>query len=348
MVNNGYEVKVLAWNRRGDVPNSESINGYSIERFALRAPHGKKIILYWPIWWSWVFIKLLLSNFDCVHAADFDTYLPSLCASKIKQKPIIYDIYDFYPDIVKLPSLIHSIFRRLDISLMNHANEVIIVDKCRINQVGKGSISDVTIIYNSPSDYLCKHSYMPTSTDTLKIFYGGNLFPDRDVISMIYVADSIDSISLTLAGWGNRDIVEEIKHLADNREYVDFLGLIPYSEVLFQSINSDILYALYDPAVPNNRLASPNKLFEAMMCGKPIIVNEGVATADKVREENCGLVVPYGDYEALKEAVLTLKNNPELRKELGENGRRAYETKYNWKIMEKRLLDLYASLEKEQ
>ena len=85
-----------------------------------------------------------------------------------------------------------------------------------------------------------------------------------------------------------------------------------------------------------------------MMCGKPIIVNEGVATADKVCEENCGLVVPYGDYEALKEAVLTLKNNPELRKELGENGRRAYETKYNWKIMEKRLLDLYASLEEKQ
>ena len=85
-----------------------------------------------------------------------------------------------------------------------------------------------------------------------------------------------------------------------------------------------------------------------MMCAKPIIVNDSTSVADKVREENCGLVVPYGDYEALKEAVLTLKNNPELCKELGENGRRAYDTKYNWKIMEKRLLDLYASLEKEQ
>ena len=82
-----------------------------------------------------------------------------------------------------------------------------------------------------------------------------------------------------------------------------------------------------------------------MMLGKPIIVNEGTSATDKVREENCGLVVPYGDIDALRDAVLKLKNNPQLRKELGENGRRAYETKYSWNIMEKRLLDLYKSLE---
>ena len=75
-------------------------------------------------------------------------------------------------------------------------------------------------------------------------------------------------------------------------------------------------------------------------------MNTGIACADIIQNEHMGVLVPYGDYEALKKAVLLLMNNPALRKELGENGRRAYDTKYNWKIMEKRLLDLYASLEK--
>jgi hypothetical protein len=43
-----------------------------------------------------------------------------------------------------------------------------------------------------------------------------------------------------------------------------------------------------------------------------------------------------------------LKNDPALCKRLGENGRKAYETKYSWKIMEERLLEVYEKLDPEQ
>ena len=76
------------------------------------------------------------------------------------------------------------------------------------------------------------------------------------------------------------------------------------------------------------------------MCAKPIIVNDNSSMADIVREENCGLVVPYGDVDAIRSAILMLKNDPALCKRLGENGRKAYETKYSWKIMEERLLEV--------
>ena len=85
-----------------------------------------------------------------------------------------------------------------------------------------------------------------------------------------------------------------------------------------------------------------------MMCGKPILVSDGTAMADIVKEEECGLVVPYGDVDAIKHAILTLKNDPVLCRRLGENGRRAYETKYNWKIMEERLLEIYRRLDPAQ
>lgn len=70
--------------------------------------------------------------------------------------------------------------------------------------------------------------------------------------------------------------------------------------------------------------------------------------AEIVREENCGIVVPYGDADAIKHAILTLKNDPTLCKHLGENGRNAYETKYSWEIMEERLLEIYRRLDPEQ
>jgi glycosyltransferase involved in cell wall biosynthesis len=81
-----------------------------------------------------------------------------------------------------------------------------------------------------------------------------------------------------------------------------------------------------------------------MMCGKPIIVNDGAPMSKIVRAEGCGIVVPYGDVDAIKEAVLRLKNDPALRQELARNGRRAYETSYSWEIMESRLVDAYKEL----
>ncbi len=80
------------------------------------------------------------------------------------------------------------------------------------------------------------------------------------------------------------------------------------------------------------------------MCAKPIIVSDESRMADIVREENCGLVVPYGDEDALREAVVTLRDDPALRTALGTHGRRAYEKRYSWNLMTERLLTVYREL----
>jgi glycosyltransferase involved in cell wall biosynthesis len=84
-----------------------------------------------------------------------------------------------------------------------------------------------------------------------------------------------------------------------------------------------------------------NKLFEAMMCGVPIITN--VAT-EIVNETQCGITVDYNDIEQIKEAIANLRDDPELRKRLGDNGRKAFLQKYNWAAMEQKLFKIYDSL----
>ena len=341
----GYDVSVLGWGRWKTNSNTERKTHYVIHRIPLKAPVGIIVIVFWPIWWFFEFIWLMRNSWDIVHAADFDTYLPALAAAKIRHKKIIYDIFDFYPDMVELPSGIQKIFSRFDKHLMKYADSVVVVDKCRLKQIDRENDSTVTILYNTPND--CSPTDVLSSSPadgSFNIFYGGFLQPDRDVASMIKVVSEIRDCNLTIAGGGHPADVQKIKDFSKNLQNITYLGVIPYPDILMHSIKSDLLFALYDPAVPNNILASPNKLFESMMCGKPIIVNDGVATADKVREENCGFVIPYHDYDALKEAVILLKNDPDLRKKLGENGRLAYDTKYNWNLMGERLLKLYASL----
>ena len=107
-----------------------------------------------------------------------------------------------------------------------------------------------------------------------------------------------------------------------------------------------MIAALYDPAIPNNRYASPNKLFEAMMLSKPVMTNEGILPAEIVREVHCGVVAHYEDVKEIAAALLRLSADSRERRAMGERGRRAFEEKYNWPGMEKRLTAAYDSLQR--
>jgi len=102
--------------------------------------------------------------------------------------------------------------------------------------------------------------------------------------------------------------------------------------------------ALYDPKLRNSTHAAPNKIFEAMMAGKPIVVNEGTSLARFVRHVNCGVVIPFGNVVCLSNALTRLMGDKQFAKEMGANARQAYDTCYNWKLMRVRILRTYGEL----
>ena len=75
----------------------------------------------------------------------------------------------------------------------------------------------------------------------------------------------------------------------------------------------------------------PNKVFEAMMCGIPLVTN---IAADIVNEIGFGIIVKYDNIKEIKNAIITLRDNNTLRLRLGLNGRKAYLEKYNWSTMD--------------
>ena len=83
-----------------------------------------------------------------------------------------------------------------------------------------------------------------------------------------------------------------------------------------------------------------NKILEAMMCGLPVITN---IAHEIVEETGCGIIVEY-DEEQIKEAIIALRDNRELRKRLSDNARKAFLKKYNWTNMEEKLFKIYDEL----
>ena len=101
--------------------------------------------------------------------------------------------------------------------------------------------------------------------------------------------------------------VEDKRLLSEigNTSNLTYLGFLDHSKVLTIELNSDAMIALYDlNANTQNRYVVGNKLFEAMMCGVPIITN--VAT-EIVDETQCGIKVNYNDIDEIKRAIIDLE-----------------------------------------
>ena len=84
-------------------------------------------------------------------------------------------------------------------------------------------------------------------------------------------------------------------------------------------------------------MAVPCKIYGILAAGRPVIalVPEHSEIANIVREENCGLVVDPDDLDGLIKAITFLKDNDGIRRQMGQNGRNAFENKYTTRIAAK-------------
>jgi glycosyltransferase involved in cell wall biosynthesis len=120
------------------------------------------------------------------------------------------------------------------------------------------------------------------------------------------------------------------------QDSVQFLGWMDYTKAIEVIKECDI------GLVPHHATESwnttiPNKLFDYMSMGKPVIVSDAKPTKRIVQEERCGMVFEDQNAEDLSRMILRLEDAL-VREEMGRNGRKAVTTKYNWAVDEERLL----------
>jgi glycosyltransferase involved in cell wall biosynthesis len=79
-----------------------------------------------------------------------------------------------------------------------------------------------------------------------------------------------------------------------------------------------------------------------MICGIPLFTNmeEEFVSA----EIGCSIIVDYNNISQIKEEIILFRDNEELRKKMGKNGRNAFVQKYNWARMEVKFYEIYNNL----
>ena len=196
------------------------------------------------------------------------------------------------------------------------------------------------VLVNCPQDYLTNNekSIREKDDDKFKLVYTGGIRSDRALENVADAIKGLSGIHFVIAGpIMNKDILHNMQQLQN----VKYQGLLPPFKALSLEASSDVLIALYNPNILWNNITLPNKLFEAMMCGIPIITN---IAHEIVYETGCGIIVEYDNVKQIKDTILRLRDDPNLRKRLGDNGRKAFLEKYNWDIMGQKLYKIYEHL----
>lgn len=342
----GYAVTFLCWDRREyQASKFEQSQNYEEIKLSLKAPMDFKILFFIPIWWCFVLLRLMVFKWDVAQATNFDSIVPTIIAGKLKRKPVVYEILDTYEDSIVLPKVVRRACIEVDKVFIRLASGIILADEAQIEEFGGIPNSKIVTIYDSPPDILDKTDIIHRKNDTFTLYYGGWLYKSRHLglDKIVSAIKSIEGIKVVIAGHG--DLVEEVREWSRQLpEKVQFVGRLSHNEALKQKANADLLFQLRDPLIPAYKYICGCTLLEAMMCSKPILVNKGTAAASKVSQEDCGSVVDANNIEELREAILKLKENRELLKELGANSRKAYEQRYSWVLMEWRLITLYQEL----
>lgn len=340
----GYLIDILCWDRNSNHCRKENLDGININYFGFKAPYGKlSLVLHLFIWWAYEFYFLLTRDHDIYHACCFDTLIPAIFAKILKKNIIIvYDIFDFYAETfpISSPKKIVNFVSAFERFCIRFTDAVIIVDESRFIQIKGAKIKKLIVIMNCPVN--TNYAAFDFRNEPFVVFYGGTLLKTNGIFKLIDSVKHMSEVNLVLAGTGPDERM--IRDLVQNTVNTSFLGWVNYNEYIRQMLKSSVVFSFYDPIIPNNRLANSTKVFEAMMCAKPVIVNKETSMASIVANSNCGIVVPYNDDQALVNAISYLQKNPDICKKMGDNGRKAFENEYNWSIMEKKLIGLYNSL----
>lgn len=340
----GLQPVVVYWQRGGrDIARDGQ--GISYRPIAVHGEYGRGVMGLVPRlrFLARAFFALCRLRPAAIHACDMDMMLLA-CFYKCTRHPripLVYDILDFIYDFATpIPRVIRAACRMLDSVLCRVSTVILLPDENRLAMIPASARDRVTFIYNAP-DVTVPLACGPEKKngDKLTIFYAGNFGPDRGLpMLMEVVAARPRKYRLVLAGPGPEAHVAE--KMASLHENIEYLGPIDFSEVARRTVDADLLYAAYDPASPINRVASPNKFFEAVTFSKPILVTRGTSIDEKVKALDCGWVTEYSP-AALGEILDRI--SAEEARDRGKNAARGIE-RYGWPACAQALRAVYTGL----
>ena len=338
----GYDVDLIIQHTKNEI-----VDGVNIHALPVNSSKLKRLFITLPV----LFIKAIQYPSSTIFHFHDPEILPLGFLLKWFGYKVIYDVHEDVPLDIKskdwVPAIIRGILGRLvthlELAATRKLDGVIVVAE---NVLERLDSPKTYMVQNFPilsSFNGSDHEYKSDGN----LFYVGDITRIRGAEEMVKVSSLVNekySRKLVLAGkFSPPSLKNELESMEEWNE-TEFIGWISREELRSQMNVSSLGFMLLYPE-PNHMRSQPNKLFEYMSGKIPVISANLPRYSEIVTKHNCGLLVNPKDIDEIKKAVCWILDHPDEAKAMGERGRQAVLSEYNWENELKNLLNLYSSFE---
>ncbi len=348
LVDNGYQVTVLAWDRSGKSRPVEIRDGIRIKRIHTVASDTTSIKTL-PMFMQFA-AKVILwqknQKVDIIHCHNLQLLPLGIYLKKTKKIPLVFDSCE--PDYFALyPSVLHGGVRSLEKLMVKMTDAVLVHNDYQVNKYRKMEHPNVSLIGSYPTMDMIRHHSILEPPDKKRIVFGriGSIYRDNGIEEMLAAFRLLlkrqDNVQLFFAGRVFEAYQDKFKNLLKGMEdNITVIGAFDSGDMpdLYRKI--DISIMIYKRSLWFQNI-TPTKFFDSLAFGVPVIVSDMGGLKGIIKQYRCGIVVDEQDPQAVADAMETMIKQPEQISKMKNNGVQAIKEKFNWDLMLKKLIDVY-------
>lgn len=343
MAEEGLDVTVVG--RASPSPLPDAMPGITLER--IRIPFRKGPAMYLMFNFR-LFLRLLSGRFGILVASDLDTLVPCYLISRLFRKKLIYDSHEYFTGQYGLRErrFKHFAWKYAERKTVPKIRFVITVsDSIAALYREEYGVDPVVVRNAAPS---VKHlvprerSELGAGKDELLvILQGAGINGGRGAGELISAVPMTTGVKIVIIGSG--DIIDSLRKKvleSEARNRIIFLPRMQWEEMMRYTMCCDAGMSLDTDTCINQRFSLPNKMFDYLAAGLPVVVSPLPEVSALVSRYGCGIVLSEVSPEAIAEKLQQLADDRDLLLQLRTGADRA-RSELNWekeKVREQELI----------
>ena len=302
----GYEVLLIGRQLKSSSPLAK--RNYATHRMKLPFEKGPWFYASYNIA---LFFNLFFRKTDLLFSNDLDTLLPNFLVSRIRMKRLIYDSHEYFtqvPELVNRPS-VQRIWKRIESWILPQLKETITVNRSIASLYESDYGIEMHVLRNVPSvptlSTSSSRSQLGLPADKkIVILQGSGINIDRGAEEAVEAMHAIDGAVLLILGAG--DVIDVLKEKVNKESLtgkVLFKDRMPYAEMMAHTKVADLGLTLDKNTNINYQFSLPNKLFDYIHAGIPVLASDLKEVTAIIESYNVGEVIEEVTPKAIADKV---------------------------------------------
>jgi len=328
-------------------PKDEILDGVNIKALPIAKRKSDRLIKIIPI----LFFKCLAYKRKTIFHFHDPELIPMGIMLKFFGYKVIYDVHEDVPKDILSKDWIPTYLRKL---IANVVSSIEIIGAWFFDYIitvttsigAKFPLDKTVLVQNFPILNGDSLPLLKAEDKFSHIFYIGDITYIRGlkhVIKALEIVNKTRNVRLFLGGRYSPLSFKEDLEKESGFNYVDFIGWVSRDEIIKYTSKSFAGIVTFLP-LPNHIDAQPNKLFEYMYYGLPVIGSDFPLWGEIIEKNDCGILVDPLNPDEIAKAIIKLNSDIQSGLEMGKRGRNVVEKKFNWKHEEVELLRIYSIL----